>query len=33
MQSVSKQRMGKHAYNNKEIVGNAVLYSVSANWL
>jgi hypothetical protein len=33
MQPVSKQRIGKQAYNNKDIVGNGVFYSVRAKWL
>jgi hypothetical protein len=28
MQPISKQRIGKHAYNNRGIVGNGVFYSV-----
>jgi hypothetical protein len=27
MQPVSKQRIGKDAYNNRDIVGNGVIYS------
>jgi hypothetical protein len=31
MQPVSKQRVGKHAYNNRDIAGNGGLYSVRAS--
>jgi hypothetical protein len=31
MQTVSKQRFGEHANNNKGIVGNGVLYLVPSN--
>jgi hypothetical protein len=30
MQPVSKQGIGKHAYNNKGMAGNGVLYLVHA---
>jgi hypothetical protein len=33
MQPICKQRIGKHAYNNRGIVGNGVFYSVRAKWL
>jgi hypothetical protein len=33
MESVYKQLIGKHAYNNGGIVGNGVFYSVHAKWL
>jgi hypothetical protein len=33
MQPVSKQRIGKDAYNNMGIVGNGVSFSVRAKWL
>jgi hypothetical protein len=33
MQLISKQRISKHAYNNRVIDGNGVFYSVRAQWL
>jgi hypothetical protein len=33
MQPVCRKRIGKHAHNNRDIVGNAVFYSVRAKWL
>jgi hypothetical protein len=33
MQPVSTQRIGKHAYNNKIVVGGSVFCSVRAKWL
>jgi hypothetical protein len=33
MQPISKQQIGKNAYNNRGIVENGVFYSVCAKWL
>jgi hypothetical protein len=33
MHHVSKKRIGKHSYNNRDIAGNGIFYLVRAKWL